>query len=764
MTDRTDFLSALNRNLTDSTALSGSMPANLRSAAGLTAGALVDLLTAKATASRAVVTDADGDLGSSSVTATELGYVSGVTSAIQTQINAKAASGANSDITSLAGLTTPLSVAQGGTGQDTLAELKTAMAFVKADVGLGNVDNTSDASKPISTLTQEALDLKAPLASPTFTGTPAVPTAAPGTNTTQAASTAFVRGEVAALVDASPSTLDTLNELAAALGDDPNFATTVTTALAGKEPLILGGTADQLLQGDKSLVDKADLPISTATQAALDLKLTTTDLDSTLAGKSAASAGISDLYAKTAGGALVRTPSKLIDLRDYGLSTAASAATNSAAVSAALTAAAAAKANLFLAEGEYACDLIQYANPGDPSQVSIFANPGKMARLVKDSADGNGLFQLSNAATTGFMAHLRFSNIVFEGYAGDSPFAFRAYDMVRTLFDNCQFLNADIGLDLLGGIGNNFIGCDFDGNETGVKIDSYVGYAGFPNLNRFSNCRMTDNSLWGVDFDNGRLLVIDTCNIEGNGTSGNASTGGLRVGANVGSENVGLVSPGLIATNTWFENNDGNASVQWASGENTLRDCYFVANPDATYDMYASGGRYYLDNIDCENAKTDNLYETSGVAAGNFGVNVKLTGKTIDTAKTVWIDKTALANFPKIVTPIVQGLSTTVQLRNGSNVLLLNAYTSGTPDSWTAMVAGGGLTGFEAASSAANADMYMLPKGTGVSRIHSPRLISKTAPASAADTGIAGEVRWDASYVYVCTATNTWKRVAIATW
>lgn len=63
------------------------------------------------------------------------------------------------------------------------------------DVGLSNVDNTSDADKPISTATQTALNLKAPLASPTFTGTPAAPTAAAGTNTTQVATTAHVFAE-----------------------------------------------------------------------------------------------------------------------------------------------------------------------------------------------------------------------------------------------------------------------------------------------------------------------------------------------------------------------------------------------------------------------------------------------------------------------------------------------------------------------------------------------------------------------------------------
>jgi hypothetical protein len=65
--------------------------------------------------------------------------------------------------------------------------------IVKADVGLGSVDNTSDVGKPVSTAQQTALNLKANLAGPTFTGVPAAPTAAAATNTTQIATTAFVQ-------------------------------------------------------------------------------------------------------------------------------------------------------------------------------------------------------------------------------------------------------------------------------------------------------------------------------------------------------------------------------------------------------------------------------------------------------------------------------------------------------------------------------------------------------------------------------------------
>ncbi|WP_247189575.1 phage tail protein [Escherichia coli] len=87
-----------------------------------------------------------------------------------------------------------------------------------------------------STTINNALALKAPLSSPALTGTPTAPTAAQSVNNTQIATTAFVKSAIAAMVGSAPAALDTLNELAAALGNDPNFATTITNALAGKQP------------------------------------------------------------------------------------------------------------------------------------------------------------------------------------------------------------------------------------------------------------------------------------------------------------------------------------------------------------------------------------------------------------------------------------------------------------------------------------------------------------------------------------------------
>ena len=103
-----------------------------------------------------------------------------------------------------------------------------------------DTDNDSEelaaTPKAVKTVMDET-KTKAPLDSPAFTGTPTTPTPPDDATGLEMANAAFVRKLLAALVDSSPEALDTLNELAAALGNDPNFATTVTNALAGKQPL-----------------------------------------------------------------------------------------------------------------------------------------------------------------------------------------------------------------------------------------------------------------------------------------------------------------------------------------------------------------------------------------------------------------------------------------------------------------------------------------------------------------------------------------------
>lgn len=160
---------------------------------------------------------------------------------------------------------------------------------------LTNVDNTSDANKPISTATQTELNLKSPLESPAFTGVPTAPTADPTVNTTQIATTQFVQSAVSdlateayadqaaasavsSIVDGAPALLNTLNELAAAIADDESYASTITDALALKAPIespsftgnVSGITKTMVGLSQVDNTSDIDKPISTATQSAIN--------------------------------------------------------------------------------------------------------------------------------------------------------------------------------------------------------------------------------------------------------------------------------------------------------------------------------------------------------------------------------------------------------------------------------------------------------------------------------------------------------------
>jgi|SRR4028119_64264 hypothetical protein len=161
--------------------------------------------------------------------------------------------GTSSDI-SLVDLTSNQTIGGNKTFTGTISGITPLM------VGLGNVNNTSDINKPVSTATQSALNLKANLSSPNFTDIPTVPTASIGNNSLQAANTAFVSTAIANLVSSSPSTLDTLNELATALGNDPNFATTISTSLGLKANI-----ASPTFTGNVGFSGTLSLPTTTGT-------------------------------------------------------------------------------------------------------------------------------------------------------------------------------------------------------------------------------------------------------------------------------------------------------------------------------------------------------------------------------------------------------------------------------------------------------------------------------------------------------------------
>jgi hypothetical protein len=226
------------------------------------------------------------------VDATEIGYLNGVTSGVQSQLTALgSANTAHSSLTTnvhgiadtsvLATATTVATakseaIAAAGTAADTKVSTAVA-ALTKSSVGLGNVDNTADASKPVSTAQATAIA------------------------TAKSEAIADATSQVNALLTGAPAALNTLDELAAALGDDANFASTVTTNLAAKAPL-----ASPTFTGTVTL-PAAGIVFSDGTQAKAGVPSITT-FASSFAASATLAAGEQDKFVPVAGAVVITLP------------------------------------------------------------------------------------------------------------------------------------------------------------------------------------------------------------------------------------------------------------------------------------------------------------------------------------------------------------------------------------------------------------------------------------------------------------------------
>ena len=188
----------------------------------------------------------DGVVGSIVVGGGGSGYAAGTTLVI-----AAPPSGgiqATADVTVSGGAVTAVTITNPGSGYTFSpgAALANTGGGLSATLGISLLRPTLRIGKAVPTLIDEVTRKDyvdglvtgfAPLADPALTGDPTAPTQNPNDNSTKLATTAYVLAAVNALIAAAPSTLDTLNELADALGDDANFATTVSDSLAEKAAL-----------------------------------------------------------------------------------------------------------------------------------------------------------------------------------------------------------------------------------------------------------------------------------------------------------------------------------------------------------------------------------------------------------------------------------------------------------------------------------------------------------------------------------------------
>ena len=201
-----------------------------------------------------VLADADVFIYNDDTTTSKITYAN---------LKAGVLTGVGSTATTFAGAVTFSDAVTFGTG--------TITGLDKADVGLASVDNTSDAAKPVSTLTQSALNLKANLSGPTFTGVPSAPTAVAGTNTTQIATTAFVAeaittDNVTDALLASPALTGTPTAPTAASGTNTTQVATTAFVTAA----ITADNATDLILGTSSIDALGDVDTTTTAPSSGD--------------------------------------------------------------------------------------------------------------------------------------------------------------------------------------------------------------------------------------------------------------------------------------------------------------------------------------------------------------------------------------------------------------------------------------------------------------------------------------------------------------
>jgi len=284
------------------------------------------------------------------VSATELGYVDGVTSSIQAQLDSKLSTA------SIAATYAPI---------ESPTFTGTVSGVTKAMVGLGNVDNTSDAGKPVSTAQQAALDLKAPLANATLTGTVVLP-ATTSIGTVSAAEIGYVDGVTSSIQTQLDSKAPTSN---------PTFTGTVS-----------GITKSMVGLANVDNTSDANKPVSTATQTALDLK--------------------ANLASPTFTGTLVAPTVNATDLTTANLTvTGTQTIVNS-------TNLAVADSLIYLADSQYSADILDIGIYGAYGNGGTNSSNHPHTGLVRDASDG--VWKLVSGATEPTDSVVDFTGVTYD--------------------------------------------------------------------------------------------------------------------------------------------------------------------------------------------------------------------------------------------------------------------------------------------------------------------------------------------------------------
>ena len=691
---------------------------------------------------------------------------------------------------------------------------------------------------------QTQIDTKAPLASPSLTGIPTAPTAASNTNTTQIATTAYVQTEITELIAGAPGTLDTLNELAAAINDDANYNTTLTTALATKLPLA-GGT----MTGDVTYSDNVKAQFGTSNDLQIyhdgNDKIVSSSSYLILEGSNIIlrNNGGTEDYAKFFGNGAVQLYS------DNSLKLA----TTSAGINV---------TGVITTDGLTTSGDINF---GD-NDKAIFGAGGDLeifhtgsSSIIKDSGTGSLSVRGThlNLADSGGNIFIEMTDTGTGGTVEIKHNAETKLTTTSTGIDVTGTVTSDgLTVDGVGSLDNNGLNLELSSSNTGIIYDAQNGYHTFKrngtnalqinggtgdvyfyddtgttqsffwdasaeslglgttspayaldlanasggNLARFKDSDSSHNGII-IAGDNNAGWVGNSASNTGEGIYYQNSINAMRFYAN-GSEKARLNSTGLYVTGTVIsdgltvdgiinKNSDYNIT-HFYKADGSTRLAYILFRDDNPnyfeYNDTATQPLYFINNnkkvLGLESNSDISFYNAAGTSQalfwdasterlgiGTTSPNQKLEIKTTSGTAGFRIHSDT-TSAPRTEIEFMRGTTDTFGGdaytdwkigHTGSNqadfAIVSSDTTRGTNERVTIEYDTGNV-GIGTDSPATALDV------TGTVTISGDTLVLTTSktPSSATDTGTTGQIAWDSDYIYVCVATNTWKRVAISTW
>ena len=321
---------------------------------------------------------------------------------------------------------------------------------------------------------------------------------------------------------------------------------------------------------------------------------------------------------------------------------------------------------IFFPKGVYLTDSLSIATTNAGQRISIVGENRATTILRRRVASSDPLLIFGSNPSSTYQGMISMSGMTIDGGSRTNGPTMVAYDIVRSTFSDNIFSGGSDAVHLYGGISVRFNDSLFEMAKRGFVAEKFTSAAGggWPNLITINGGEITDNSEWGVWFNDGRGLNLENLDIEINGTADDTATGGVYVGDNIGAES-GLLSPGINIRNCWVEGNLGLSAFRTLSGINTVSHSYFVANT-ATHDIKIEGGQYHLGFSDFDSVKLANLKEDAGADSGNSVIYCVMSG----------MDYSSLKTFVLTSSQALYNGGTLLRSLSNNNAAIQNGYNS----------------------------------------------------------------------------------------